>query len=157
MAKEHIWNVSVGGMSHRVSCTLANNHYQIFVDDDFLTNVYRKSFRAMARDGLEETISVCGKECLFLVWDETPDLVVDGILLGRGIDYASAKAKRDKSAKMVYAIVFWIGTALLILMGVCALLGWSRAIGWDDVTIYTIAAIWMMIYGGRRMWRLTHS
>lgn len=157
MAKEYSWNVNVDGVAHRVDCIPTNNKYQIFVDEDFLTNVYRKSVRSMARDGLEEKISVCGKECLFLVWDETPDLVVDGVLLGRGIDYAPEKEKRDKGAKTVYGIIFWIGVALLVLMGVCALLGWSKAIGWDDVTIYTIAAIWMMLYGGRKMWRLTHS
>lgn len=157
MAKEYGWNVSVDGVAHRVDCIPTNNKYQIFVDEDFLTNVYRKSARSMVRDGLEEKISVCGKECLFLVWDETPDLVVDGVLLGRGSDYASEKEKRDKGAKTVYGIIFWIGVALLVLMGVCALLGWGKAIGWDDVTIYTIAAIWMMLYGGRKMWRLTHS
>ena len=157
MAKEYSWNVNVDGVAHHVDCIPTNNKYQMFVDEDFLTNVYRKSVRAMALDGLEEKISVCGKECLFLVWDETPDLVVDGALLGRGIDYASEKEKRNKGAKTVYGIIFWIGVALMVLMGVCALLGWSKAIGWDDVTIYTIAAIWMMIYGGRKMWRLTHS
>ena len=157
MGKEYTWNVTVAGVTHRVSCVTANNKYQIFVDDDFLTNVYRKSVRAMAREGLEEGLDICGKECLFLVWDEKPDLVVDGVLLGQGIDFASAKEKRFKGAKLVYRCVFWIGVALLALMGLCALMGWGEAIGWDDVIIYTVAAIWMMIYGGRKMWRLTHS
>lgn len=153
MAKEYVWDVQ----SHRVCCVTANNKYQIFVDDEFLTTVYRKSFRVMMHDGLEEKISVCGKECLFLVWDETPDLVVDGVLLRQGIDYASAKEKREKTAKGVFRFMFWAGLGLLVYLAISVLLGRGPEIGWHAIAIDSVAAIWLMVYGGRKMWRLTHS
>jgi uncharacterized protein YacL (UPF0231 family) len=95
MKKEYTWDVTIDGENHRVSCNLAGNKYQIWVDDEELTVVYRQSHRQM-RNGLEREFSIGGKKCLFVVWDEKPDLVVEGMLLKSGKDYFQEKAKRKK-------------------------------------------------------------
>lgn len=152
MAKEYVWNVLIDGEDHSVSCVLKGNKYVLHVDDEFLTNVYRKS---MAPDDLECPVTICGKACLFIVWDAKPDLVVDGILLSRAVDHQQALAKRNKDFRMVYRVIFWCGVAILVLVAVFALLGLGNTADYDDMAFYTIAGVWMVIYGHDKTRRLT--
>ncbi len=76
------WHVRIHGHKHRVTCKIEMNKYVIFVDDHHLTNIYRDSMKKM-RMGFEQTLRICGQDCLFVVWDERPDLVVDGFIQGR--------------------------------------------------------------------------
>lgn len=152
MAKEYIWDVTIDAEDHRVSCILKGNKYVLHVDDDFLANVYRKS---MAPDDLECPVTICGKTCLFIVWDSKPDLVVDGILLSRGLDHQQALAKRNKDFRMVYRVIFWCGVALLAMVAIFALLGLGNAEDHDDLVFYTIAGVCSVIYGYDKTRRLT--
>ena len=152
MAKEHVWHVSIGGKNHRVDCVLKGNKYVLYVDDEFLTNVYRKSF---GPDDVEVPVTICGKRCSFIVWDQKPDLVVDGILLGRGIDHQQALTRRQKNHQMVYWIIFCFGVMILVFVAVFAILSNGKSLDYDTLLFYTIVGVLMIIYGHGKTRRLT--
>ena len=116
MAKEYSWDVNINGEIHRVFCERSTNKYILYVDDTFLINVYREFVRK-TQFGLETEVEICGKKCLFIVWDETPDLVVDGVMQGMNTDYEQAREKRKQGCCKGFRILFWIG-----LLWVCAVL-----------------------------------
>lgn len=116
MAKEYSWQISIDGESHQVCCERVNNKYILYLDDEHLTNVYREFSRKM-HFGLETEIEVCGKKCLFVVWDEKPDLVVDGVMQRKKLGYEQAREERKQSCCKGFRILFWIG-----LIWVCAAL-----------------------------------
>lgn len=117
MAKEFNWDVSINGEDHRVCCVLSNNKYILYVDDEYLTNVYRKSVWEMQL-GLEAEVEICGKKCLFIVWDEKPDLVIDGVMQGKNTDYLQAREKRKQGCCKWFRILFWAGIAVMCLIPV---------------------------------------
>lgn len=153
MAKEYVWQLTIDGEDHRVECILAGNKYTLYVNDAFLTNVYRKTFRL---DDLELPVMICGKECLFIVWDAKPDLVMDGILLSRGVDYQQAMTKRNKDHQMVHRLVFWFGVTILVLVAVFAVIGVMNGQVYDDMLFYTVGGWFMVIYGHDKTRWLTH-
>ena len=110
--REHTWNVIIDGVEHLIYCCFEGNRYVLYADDDHVANVYRKSVRAMWQ-GLEEPVTICGKPCLFIVWDEKPDIVVNGMLVGKGVDYhiALKKEKLRNEAWLSHRILGWRGTS----------------------------------------------
>lgn len=154
MQREYTWEVTIDGAMRRIYCRFEGNRYVLYADEDHVANIYRKSVHTMWQ-GMEESVNICGKECLFVVWDERPDIVVDGRLVGRGIDYQKALKKKNAGFLTGYRIVFWAGVGLLAVMAVLICAGWGSAADWDDVIISIIAGVWMVIWGARNMRRLT--
>lgn len=146
MAKEYSWVVTADGLEHRVTCSLAGNRYQIWVDDEDLTTVYLQTGKK-ARYGLEQKLQIGGKTCLFVVWDQRPDLVVDGKMVQSGKDYDAEKAKRKKGMLRVSWIMFAFGIAILCFVAVWAVLalynGWQH--NWRHYSLYLIAAVWIIV------------
>lgn len=143
MAKEYRWNVTVDGVAHTVQCQPAGNRYLIWVDDEELTVVYRRSYKKM-RYGLEERLEICGKQCLFIVWDERADLVVDGIL-SSGKDYQQEKSRRIKRFVSFAWSLFAAGAVLLVAVVVFFCLGWVTTANRAKYVTYAIAAVWLMV------------
>lgn len=108
MAKEYNWDLTLDGVAHRVCCVPTGNKYILYLDEEHLTNVYRESVRKM-QFGLEIEIEICGKKCLFVVWDKTPDIVIDGVMQGKKLDYEQAREKRKQSCCKGFRILFWVG------------------------------------------------
>lgn len=116
MAKEYNWEISIDDVPHKICCVPSGNKYILYVDDEFLTNVYRESVRKM-QFGLETEVEICGKKCLLIVWDEMPDLVIDGVMQGKNTDYLQAREKRKHGCCKGFRFLFWAG-----LFWVCAVL-----------------------------------
>lgn len=112
MGKQITWEIKADDTLHRVTCTSAGNRYEIWADDEDLTVVYRQSVRRMYF-GIEQEIELFGKKCLFVVWDERPDIVVDGRMLGKNTDYLQAREKRKLTSCKGFRITFWIGVLLI--------------------------------------------
>lgn len=144
MAKEYIWNVTVDGQGHMVRCVPTGNKYVIWVDDEELTVIYRLSNRKMVY-GLEEKLEVCGKECFFIVWDERPDLVVDGQMVSGGKDYQQEKSKRSKLYIMLHWILFAMGVVLLGVVVVFTCLGWVDETERAKYCVYFGASVWLIV------------
>ena len=152
MAKEYCWDVTLEGEAHQLICTYIGNKYELWVDDEYLTAVYRRSMRQM-HFGLEEEVELFGIKCLFVVWDERPDFVINGVMLGKDTDYLQAREKRKQTACKGFRIMFWIGVLILCSAPVIAILlpqiehasKWVRA---------AIGGILLMIAGSRykRKW-----
>lgn len=150
MAKEYCWDISIDGESHQVCCELSNNKYILYLDEEHLTNVYRDFPRKM-HFGLEAEIEIRGKKCLFVVWDETPDLVVDGVMQGKKIDYEQAREKRKQSSCKAFRILFWVA-----LLWTCAvsLLTVVHILTAEQCFRFVWVGILLMIAGAsfRRKW-----
>ncbi len=140
MKKEFEWELSLDGETHRACCVCSDTRYVIYLDDDHVTNIYRLSGGAMSR-GLEAPVELLGKPCLFTVWDETPDLVVDGIMVARGVSYEEAKAQRKKASTLIYEIMTGVGMALLV---VSTLLLCLRGAQWSPLVA---ASALMTVFG----------
>lgn len=151
MAKEIVWNVLIDGMQYRITCENTGNKYIIHCDDDFVKNIYREG-AGFSADHPEEPLTIHGKDCLFVVWDGKPDLVVDGMMLGRSIDYQKALTKRIKDFGLCYRIIFCCGAALLTL-GVLLLVFGSEQM--HDAHTFLIAGVFCTIYSYLRIRRLT--
>ena len=153
MAKCYVWHMTIDGAVHRVDCVPKGNKYVLYLDDGFLTNVYRKS---VGLPDLEIPLTICDKACSFIVWDQKPDLVVDGILLGRGMDHQQAKMKRQKDHQTVYRIIFWIGLMILAFAAVYTVLNVEKGLDYETLLFYSVTGVWMIIYGNDKSRRLTH-
>lgn len=145
MAKEYAWDVTINGAPHRVTCTLPGNKYEIWVDDEDLTVVYRRSFRKMSR-GLEQELQIGGEKCLFLVWDERPDLVVDGVILRNGKNFFKEKEKRKKHMITALWSLFVFGVAVLGIAVALICFGFADdSWDWFDYGAYILAGIWIVV------------
>jgi hypothetical protein len=155
MAKEYFWDVTIDGEPHQLYCSFTGNKYVLYVDDDHIANVYRKSVATMWH-GMEEPVTICGKECLFLVWDEKPDFVIDGRLIGKNIDYEKALKKKNNSLFTAYRIVFGAGLLLLTLLVVLICMRWVT-FDLHDLIICVGVGIWMTVWGGKNMIQRPHA
>ena len=151
--REHTWDVTVDGVEHQVYCRFEGNRYVLYADDDHVANVYRKSVHTMWQ-GMEEPVTMFGKPCSFIVWDEKPDIVVDGRIIGRGISYEKALKRKDSRLKIAYGAVFYSGILLLIVLFLRLCLGLHPE-DWFDAVISAVAGLWMTIWGGKNMFQLT--
>lgn len=151
MKKEHQWNVTVDGLTYLVTCTLQGNKYVLYCGDDHVANVYHS-----VRTDSEAPIVVAGKECLFVVWDERPDLVVDGMFLDRKVDYTEALETRKKGFRLTYRIIFWCGIVTFLMTVGYHLLNIGKALEFSTMRFFATAGLFMVIYGNGKTRRLTH-
>lgn len=119
MAQEYVWNAEINGISYKVECVISNNRYILFVNDDNVATFYRKMFR----NSVDKPLQIGGQQCRFVVWNELPDLVVDGKLLTRNCDYQPTKRQRGKVSFMcgigmtVIAVLAILAYVILTLAG----------------------------------------
>ena len=150
MAKEYTWAVD----GHRITATFKINKYVIHVDDDHVTNVYRLPAKQM-RFGMEESVTILGKTCLFIVWDEIPDLVIDGKMVRRGVDYTKAKESRRRNMIAIYTAIAVFG--LIDLLGVFLYAWFGFLLMTDDaIRVWSAllsAGIWMVGMGLWMRWK----
>ncbi len=152
--REHTWNVTIDGVQHEVYCRFEGNRYVLYADDDHVANVYRKSVHTMWQ-GMEEPVVMFGKPCIFIVWDEKPDIVVDGRIIGRKISYEKALKRKNNQNVIAYGVVFFSGILLLLVLTILLIFRGFNINEWFDALISWSTGIWMTIWGGKNMFRLT--
>ena len=151
MKKEYTWEISLEGATHLVTCVPRGNKYELWVDDEDLTVVYRPGVRKM-NHGLEQALSVGGKSCLFVVWDERPDLVVDDMMQESGKSYSKEKGKRKKGMITAYTIMFCAGIALFgLIIASLFVDALKEKWEWIDYAVYILAAMLLIYDGGMEM------
>ena len=146
MGKTTIWEFELCGKTVTVSCERKGNKYILYLGDDHLTNVYRVNAKKM-RYGLEEEITIGSERCMFVVLDETPDLVVKGRMVKRDVDYAAFKEKRRSGMERLYTLIAVLGVVLLasvMMYAYLAPLTLEILEGWISVLI---ASFWMISVG----------
>lgn len=142
MAKETVWEVEVDGVPVKVTCIRKGNRYCFYLNDDHLTNIYRLPSKQM-RYGMEAGIRIGAENCLFVVWDEVPDLVVRGRMLRRDVDYAKTREARRRNMEMMYTVTAIFGVIVLLGVFLFSCLGFlndENLRGWTSVMC---AGIWM--------------
>lgn len=146
MGRATEWEIVLEGRTHKVSCELKGNKYILYLGDDHLTNVYRLSAKKM-RYGMEEDILIGSERCKFVVWDEVPDLVVRGRMLGRNVDYATAKETRRGNMERLYTMMAVLGVIFLAGMAVFAYLGLITGENLRGWTALLAGSLWMIGMG----------
>ena len=94
MSKEYVWKLPVGGAEKEITCEASGNKYFLYVGDAFVDTYYKNT----AGD-VDVEVTLCGVPCRFVSLGDKPDLVVDGVMLSSGKDYAAEKAKHTKANK----------------------------------------------------------
>ncbi len=150
MKKEHQWNITVDGQTYCLTCILQGNRYVLYCGDDHVANVYH----SVGTDS-EAPVMVAGKECLFVVWDERPDLVVDGMFLDRKTDYAEALKSRQKAYRLMYRIIFWGGVVVLALTAFDILRSIGKEMDIIDIAADAVVGLLLVLYGHRKTRWLT--
>ena len=146
MGKSYSWNFTLDGVNHHLSATLKNNRYILYLDEEHLVNVYRLPPQKM-RYGLEETISILGHACLFIVWEDIPDLVIDGKMVHRGVNYAKAKEARRHNMEVMYTATAIFG---LVALAGAFVFACFDILNEDNLRIFSAllsAGIWMVGHG----------
>ena len=89
MRKNNEWYPEINGVEKHVVCDIdpKENTYTITVDDELITSGDMKKSKKLSREGMEVPFEVDGVECRFIIWNNLPDLAVDGILLSCDKDY----------------------------------------------------------------------
>ena len=146
MAKQTVWEFTQDGASVRVTCVPKGNRYCFYLGDDHLTDVDRLPPKQM-HYGMEAKIRIGTEDCLFVVWEEIPDLVVRGKLLHRNVDYAKAKEARRNNMEMMYTTTAIFGVIALLGVFVFAWLGFLNDETFRGWTAVMCAGIWMIGMG----------
>lgn len=146
MPKEYTWEISVDGRLSTVTCVPQGNKYRIFLGDDHITDVYRLPQKQMMY-GMEAPVNIGGEKCLLVVWDEVPDLVWQGRMLSRDVEYASARERRLANMEGIYTCIAILGVVFLAGLAVYAYLGQVNPDTLNNWTALLCGAVWMIGHG----------
>ena len=80
MENEHKWTVEIDDHTYQVNCVPQTSLYDVYVDGELAIRVPRK-LRNDDSDS-EYDLKIGTKRCQLVIYDGSPDLCVDGILLG---------------------------------------------------------------------------
>ena len=156
MKREFQWKVTLDGVPHRVYCRFAGDRYVLYADGVYETEILRKSAHTMW-DGMEQPVTLFGKECIFVVWDEKPDVVIDGRLIGRKRNYVKAQKRRGNRIFVGYGILFGACALVFVLVMCLLFMGLGAQMGWVNVAITLAAVLTIGAWSGKQLWRLTHD
>lgn len=146
MGREYVWNIEVNGKPAKVTCEQKGNRYILYLDDDHLTNIYRLPAKKM-RYGLEAEFQIGNEACLFVVWEEIPDLVIGGKMVNRNVDFQIARENRRRNMENMYTVTAIFGVIVLagvFLFSYFGFLNGETLRGW---TAMMMAGIWMICNG----------
>ena len=156
MKREYVWNITIDGIAHQVGCRFAGDRYELYADGVYAVEVLRHSISTMW-DGIHEPVSLFGQKCLFVVMDEVPDLVIDGVMVGRKRDYE--KVLRHRACRPYVGYGSLLGACVLLLVATVWHLASGRGsqTGWYDIFIALGAAVTMGSWSVKNLWRLTRA
>jgi hypothetical protein len=156
MKREFIWKVTLHGVPHEVYCRFAGDRYILYADGVYTAEIMRQSTSTMWY-GMEEPVTLFGEQCLFVVWDEKPDLVIDGRLIGRKHNYEKSKKRMGNRILVGYGILLGVCVSVFVLVICLLCLGMGAQMGWIDVLITLAAVTTIGAWSAKQLWRLTHS
>ena len=142
MKKEYRWVVPVDGVEHTVECVISGNRYILFADGDFWEEIYRQSFPSL-QGGIDRVVHLYGKDLHFVVWEEIPDLEVDGILQEAQVSYADRKCLRQRTARRIGSTQMILGGAYLLF----AILRYFLAEGHPAPVPMLLLALYLYLWG----------
>lgn len=91
--KNLVWDVPVEGTYYVVQCVDKGNKYDLYLDEEYLTTVWKKH---EILEDIEQDIRIGGKVCQFVVYDGEPDISVDGVLLYAEEEYLYTMRKNRR-------------------------------------------------------------
>ena len=138
--KNLAWDVQVEGNNYLVQCVDKGNKYELYLDEEPLTTVWKKH---EIREDIEQDIRIAGKKCQFVVYDGEPDISVDGILLHAEEEYLYTLRKNRRYDILTGFLMTTVGI-LAILSFVALKQGGEEILGgW----LALVAAIGFTVFG----------
>lgn len=111
---EFKWSTRIAGKHCVVCCKVEGSYYTLYANDERVGSFQRKM--GQNRDGgIDEPITIWGEECRFVVWNEQPDVVVRGRLLGEKTEYLLEKQARERSFFMTGIVMMIIGAVIAVV------------------------------------------
>jgi len=138
---EFTWKARIAGKSCIIRCEVDGNYYVLYADDERVGSFQRKQGQNRS-GGMDEPVTIWGEECRLVVWNEQPDIVVRGRLLGEKKDYEQEKKARQKSFFFTGLAMTALGAVLFV---VCMIL--SYALPDHDNTSLLFGGVLLLAYG----------
>ncbi len=93
MRKNNEWYAVINNVERHVVCDAdtKENKYTITVDDQLVASGEMKPTSKLNREGMEVPFTVDGVECIYIIWNNLPDLSVDGVLMSCNRGYKEVR------------------------------------------------------------------
>ncbi len=91
MRKYNEWYAVINDVERHVVCDIKDDEYTITVDEAPVCSGKMISKGKLNREGMEVPFEIDGVECRFIIWNNLPDLAVNGILLSCDRDYKEVR------------------------------------------------------------------
>ncbi|MBQ8449179.1 MAG: hypothetical protein IJX27_09670 [Clostridia bacterium] len=115
MGKEYIWKLPTENGEKEITCQADGNKYHIYIGDAFVTSVYKNM-----SGNADVELTLGGVPCRFVSFADTPDLVVDGKMIGSGKLYEAEKSRQRKNTATWAMGEIFIGIFALVIAVVWA-------------------------------------
>lgn len=148
--KELAWNVPVGGRVYHVQCVDNGNKYDLYLDDEHLTRVWKQDD---IRQDREQDVTIGGKVCQFVVYDGIPDLAVDGILLNAEAEFQKTEKSRRRFALFTGIFQTLIGILACFCWAILTIGGGEVPGGWFTLVLvigFTALGLWQILRERKR-------
>ena len=141
MAKKRnmAWDVQAEGKYYLVQCVDKGNKYDLYVDEEYLTTVWKK--QEICED-IEQDIRIGGKLCQFVAYDGVPDISVDGVLLNAEEEYLKAERKRRRYDILTGFLMTSVGMLAIYFFLIMKLGGEEILGGWLALVMAVLFAAW---------------
>lgn len=143
--KNLFWDVPVNGRYYRVQCVDNGSKFDLYVDEEYLTTVWKKH---EIQEDLEQDIRISGKVCQFVVYDGEPDISVDGILLHAEEEYLHTMRKNRRYDILTGILMTIVGILAIFSFIVLKLGGEDIMGGWLALVMavgFTAWGIWNLV------------
>ena len=143
--KNLAWNVPIDGKHYLVQCVDAGNKYELYVDEEHLTTVWKKH---EIQEDIEQDIRVGGKVCQFVVYDHEPDISVDGVLLGAQEEFIRQERRNRRYDILTGILMTTVGILAILSFAVLKMGGEEIMGGWLALVMavgFTAWGVWNLI------------
>lgn len=148
--KDLAWKVPVDGRVYHVRCVDNGNKYDLYLDDEHLTRVWKQDD---IRQDREQPVTIGGKVCQFVIYDGIPDLAVDGILLNAEAEYLKTEKSRRRFALFTGILQTLIGILACFSWVILTIGGGEVPGGWFALILvigFTAMGIWQILRERKR-------
>lgn len=118
MKNSYEWYAVINDTERHITCEAENGTYMIAVDGTAAASEKMKSKGKLSREGIEIPFQVDGTECRFIIWNNLPDLSVDGMLMSCDKPYKEVRRQIAINTLSQCLSSALVGIVVLILVTV---------------------------------------
>lgn len=149
MKQEKKCKAVVNGTVHNIRIDRTSKKYNLYVDEE----QYSELWLSASEENQEKDVLIDGKVCQFVLYDDEPDLAVDGIL-------QFAEAEYQKTRRFHKRVAFFGGISMTLVglmaffFGVMFMIAGEGIFGgWLSIAMiagFILAGIWLVLYSRKK-------